>query len=316
MISLDRILKSHKKISPYINHTPLVTSDLLSHNRTVKLKLESLQKTGSFKLRGATNKLLSLTNDEKQKGVIAVSTGNHGKGVAFASSKLGIKSTIYMSKMVPQYRKEAIEALGANVEIYGSNSDEADMYAREISNKNNIPFIHPFDDEDVIAGQGTVGIEMLNDFPEVDTVIIPTSGGGLIGGIALALKLQKPDIKVIAVSMERGPSMYESLKHGKPVDVEELETLADCLGGSIGLENKYTFDIAQKTIDDFILVSEEKIAEGIRLNFHEHRLVTEGAAATSVIVAKDNLSKHLGKNIICLICGGNIDTELFSKLIL
>ena len=124
MISLDRILESHKKILPYINHTPLVTSDLLSQNRTVKLKLESLQKTGSFKLRGATNKLLSLTNDEKQKGVIAVSTGNHGKGVAFASSKLGIKSTIYMSKMVPQYRKEAIEALGANVEIYGSNSDE------------------------------------------------------------------------------------------------------------------------------------------------------------------------------------------------
>ncbi len=315
MISLDRIIDSHKKISPYINYTPLIKSEFLSKNRTVKLKLESLQKTGSFKLRGATNKLLSLNEDQKQRGVIAVSTGNHGKGVAFASSLLGIKSTIYMSKMVPQYRKEAIEALGAKVEIYGSNSDEADLYAREISQKENIPLIHPFDDEDVIAGQGTVGLEMLKDFPEVDTVIIPTSGGGLIGGIALALKLQKPEIKVIAVSMERGPSMYESLKHGKPVDVEELETLADCLGGSIGLENKYTFDIVKETIDDFVLVSEEKIAEGIRLNFQEHRLVTEGAAATSVIVAKDNLSKHLGKNIICLICGGNIDFHLFSKII-
>ena len=315
MISLDRILESHKKILPYINHTPLVTSDLLSQNRTVKLKLESLQKTGSFKLRGATNKLLSLTNDEKQKGVIAVSTGNHGKGVAFASSKLGIKSTIYMSKMVPQYRKEAIEALGANVEIYGSNSDEADIYAREISNKNNIPFIHPFDDEDVIAGQGTVGIEMLNDFPEVDTVIIPTSGGGLIGGIALALKLQKPDIKVIAVSMERGPSMYESLKKGEPVDVDEIETLADCLGGSIGLDNKYTFNIVKEYVDDFVLVSEEKIAEGIRMNFMEHKIVTEGAAATSVMVVKDKLTSYLGKNIICLICGGNIDSELFNKVL-
>ena len=315
MISLDRILESHKKISPYINHTPLIHSDFLSKNRTVKLKLESLQKTGSFKLRGATNKLLALSDKEKKRGVIAVSTGNHGKGVAFASSLLGIKSTIYMSTMVPQYRKEAIEALGANVEIYGSNSDEADLYAREISKKENIPLIHPFDDEDVIAGQGTVGLEMLKDFPEVDTVIIPTSGGGLIGGIALALKLQNPDIKVIAVSMERGPSMYESLKKGKPVDVEELETLADCLGGSIGLENKFTFDIVKNSIDDFVLISEEKIAEGIKLNFTEHRLVTEGAAATSVMVAKDNLSPHLGKNIICLICGGNIDYKLFSEII-
>ena len=315
MISLDRILESYKKISPYINHTPLIHSDFLSKNRIVKLKLESLQKTGSFKLRGATNKLLALSDEQKKNGVIAVSTGNHGKGVAFASSLLGIKSTIYMSTMVPKYRKEAIEALGANVKIYGSNSDEADLHAREISKKENIPLIHPFDDEDVIAGQGTVGIEMLMDFPEVDTVIIPTSGGGLIGGIALALKLQKPDIKVIAVSMERGPSMYESLKQGKPVDVEELETLADCLGGSIGLENKFTFDIVKNSVDDFVLVSEEKIAEGIRLNFNEHRLVTEGAAATSVMVAKDNLSRYLGRNVICLICGGNIDYKLFSEII-
>ena len=315
MISLNRILESHKRISPYINHTPLIHSDFLSKNRTVKLKLESLQKTGSFKLRGATNKLLALSDEQKKKGVIAVSTGNHGKGVAFASSVLGIQSTIFMSTMVPKYRKEAIEALGANVEIYGSNSDEADLHARKISTKENIPLIHPFDDEDVIAGQGTVGLEMLMDFPEVDTVIIPTSGGGLVGGIALALKLQKPDIKVIAVSMERGPSMYESLKQGKPIDVEELETLADCLGGSIGQENKFTFDIVKKLVDDFVLISEEKIAEGIRLNFTEHRLVTEGAAATSIMVAKDNLSSHLGKNIICLICGGNIEKNLFKKII-
>ena len=315
MISLDRIIEAHKKIAPYVNYTPLIYSNFLSQNRTVKLKLESLQITGSFKLRGAMNKLLSLSEEQKTRGVIAVSTGNHGKGVAYASSLLGIKSTIYMSSMVPQYRKEAIESLGAKVEIIGSNSDEADLHAREVSKKENIILIHPFDDEDIIAGQGTVGLEMLKEFPEVDTVIIPTSGGGLIGGIALALKLQKPSVKVIAVSMERGPSMYESLKHGKPVDVEELETLADCLGGSIGLDNQYTFNIAKEIIDDFVLVDEDKIAEGIRLNFLEHRLVTEGAAATSVMVAKDNLSSHLGKNIICLICGGNIESKLFTKMI-
>ena len=315
MISLDRIIEAHKKIAPYVNYTPLIYSNFLSQNRTVKLKLESLQITGSFKLRGAMNKLLSLSEEQKTRGVIAVSTGNHGKGVAYASSLLGIKSTIYMSSMVPQYRKEAIESLGAKVEIIGSNSDEADLHAREVSKKENIILIHPFDDEDIIAGQGTVGLEMLKEFPEVDTVIIPTSGGGLIGGIALALKLQKPSVKVIAVSMERGPSMYESLKHGKPVDVEELETLADCLGGSIGLDNKYTFNIAKEIIDDFVLVDEDKIAEGIRLNFLEHRLVTEGAAATSVMVVKDHLSSHLGKNIICLICGGNIESKLFTKII-
>jgi len=315
MISLDRIIEAHKKIAPYVNYTPLIYSNFLSQNRTVKLKLESLQITGSFKLRGAMNKLLSLSEEQKTRGVIAVSTGNHGKGVAYASSLLGIKSTIYMSSMVPQYRKEAIESLGAKVEIIGSNSDEADLHAREVSKKENIILIHPFDDEDIIAGQGTVGLEMLKEFPEVDTVIIPTSGGGLIGGIALALKLQKPSVKVIAVSMERGPSMYESLKHGKPVDVEELETLADCLGGSIGLDNQYTFNIAKEIIDDFVLVDEDKIAEGIRLNFLEHRLVTEGAAATSVMVVKNHLSSHLGKNIICLICGGNIESKLFTKII-
>ena len=315
MISLDRIVKAHQKISPYINHTPLIHSEFLSKNRSVKLKLESLQKTGSFKLRGALNKLLSLSDKQKNKGVIAVSTGNHGKGVAYASSLLGINSTIYMSSMVPTYRKEAIESLGARVEIVGTNSDEADLFARNISEKENITLVHPFDDEDIISGQGTVGLEMLLDFPEVDTVIIPSSGGGLIGGIALAIKLQKPNVKVIGVSMKRGPSMYESLKVGKPVDVEELETLAGCLGGSIGLNNKYTFKIVKDTIDDFVLVDEDKIAEGIKLNYFEHRLVTEGAAATSVMVAKDNLSAHLGKNIICLICGGNIESKLFAKII-
>ena len=315
MITLQKIQEAQKRIAPFINYTPLIHSKHLSKNSTVKLKLESLQITGSFKLRGAINKLLSLNKDQKQKGVIAVSTGNHGKGVAYAANILGIKSTIFMSSMVPLFRKKAIEALGAKVEIVGNNSDEADQYAKELAKKENITLIHPFDDEEIIAGQGTVGLEMLETFPDVDTVVVPTSGGGLSGGIALAIKLQKPGVKIIAASMKRGPSMYESLKLGKPVDVEELETLADCLGGSIGIDNKHTFKIAQETIDDFVLVDEDKIAEGIKLNFVEHKLVTEGAAATAVMVVKDNMSQHLGKNIICLICGGNIDSKLFTKII-
>ena len=315
MLNLDDFKKAHESISPYINYTPLIHSLALSKNLEVYLKLECLQVTGSFKLRGATNKLLNLTNEQKNKGVIAVSTGNHGKGVAHAAKQIGIKSTIFMSSMVPEHRKKAIESLGAKVEIIGNNSDEADLYAREFAKKNNITLVHPFDDLDVIAGQGTVGLEMLEVMPDIDSVIIPTSGGGLVGGIALAIKLQKPNVKVIATSMKRGPSMYESLKAGKPVDVKEEETLADCLGGSIGLENQYTFGICKDVIDDFILIDEPKIAEGIKFNFEKHKLVTEGAAATSIMAVKDQLSSHFGKNTICLLCGGNIDSELFGKII-
>ena len=304
-----------KKILPFVNYTPLVHSEYLSNFSNVKLKLENFQITGSFKFRGALNKLLSLSKSEKEKGVIAVSTGNHGKGVAYASKVLGIKSTIYMSSMVPQYRRKAIENLGAKVEIVGQNSDEADLFAKNLAKEKNISLIHPFDDEDIIIGQGTVGLEMLEQFPEADTIIIPTSGGGLVSGIAQAIKLQKPKIKIISVSMERGPSMYDSLKKGVPVDVEELETLADCLGGSIGLDNKFTFNIVKEYVDDFVLVSEEKIAEGIKINFLEHKIVSEGAAATSIMVVKEKLSSHIGKNIICLICGGNIDAQLFNKVL-
>jgi len=195
LINLEKIKRAHEAISPYINRTPLVVSNYLSKNRIVKLKLESLQITNSFKLLGATNKLLSLDEEQKQKGVIAVSTGNHGKGVAYAASVLGIKSTIYMSSMVPQYRKEAIEALGAKVEIIGNNSDEADLYAKKLSKEQNITLVHPFDDEDVIAGQGTVGLEMLEDFPDVDTVIIPTSGGGLIVKKVLNVSVKRSKLK-------------------------------------------------------------------------------------------------------------------------
>ena len=316
MIKLSDIRQAHKKILPYILKTPQIQSIPLSiQNKNVFLKLESMQITGSFKLRGAINKLLSLNYEKKIKGVVAVSTGNHGKGVAYAAKKLGIKSKIFMSNLVPLHRKKAIESFGAQIVITGKNSDEADYEAREYAKKNDVCLIHPFDDEQIIAGQGTIGLEMFENLPSLDTVIVPTSGGGLIGGIAIALKEQKPTIKVIAVSMKRGPSMYESLKAGKPVDVIEEETLADCLGGSIGLNNKYTFNFAKKTIDDFVLIDEDKIAKGIKYNFENHKIITEGAAATSVMVVRDRLSKHIGKNVVCLICGGNIDSELFAKII-
>ena len=316
MVSFEDIKKAHNSISSYIYKTPQICSSALStDNQKIYLKLESMQITGSFKLRGPINKLLSLTEEQKKRGIVAVSTGNHGKGVAYAAQQLGIKSKIFMSTLVSSHRCNAIESLGALVEIVGANSDEADQYAKDYALKNEVELIHPFDDLKIIAGQGTIGLEMLDSMPFVDTVIVPTSGGGLIGGIALAIKTHKPNVKIIAVSMKRGASLYESLKAGKPVDVVEEETLADCLGGSIGLENKYTFQMAQNLVDDFILIDEDKIAEGIRFNFESHRLVTEGAAATSIMVVKDKLSKLIGKNVICLICGGNIDPALLAKIV-
>ena len=240
MIPLEDIKKAHNNISSYIYKTPQIYSKVLStYNQKIYLKLESMQITGSFKLRGAMNKLLSLSEEKKKKGVIAVSTGNHGKGVAYAAKLLGIKSKIFMSSLVPRHRCDAIKSLGALVEVVGTNSDEADLYAKDYALKNSLEFIHPFDDLEIIAGQGTIGLEMLESMPSVDTVIVPTSGGGLIGGIALAIKAQKPNVNIIAVSMKRGASMHESLKAGKPVDVVEEKTLADCLGGNIGLENTY-----------------------------------------------------------------------------
>ena len=313
MVNIKLIKEAHKNLSGLVEKTPLIRSYALSNlrNNNTYLKLESLQETGSFKLRGSTNKLLNLSKKDRERGVVAISTGNHGKGVAYAANKLGIKATIFMSKLVPKDRLEAIKKLGATVKIIGNTSDEAEVEAKNYVNKTQKIMVHPFDDPHVIAGQGTIGIEMLEQFPDLDTVVVPTSGGGLIGGIAIAIKYYKPKTKVIAVSMKNGASMYQSLKKGYPIDVIERKTLADSLGGSIGLNNKYTFNILQNYIDDFVIINEKQIASGIKYNFQEHKLVTEGAAATGIVLIRDKLSKYLGKNIICLVCGGNINSQTF-----
>ena len=317
MVNINLIKKAKKKLSGLIEKTPGIKSHSLREivNGEVYLKLESLQQTGSFKLRGSTNKLLNLSNNEKKIGVVAISTGNHGKGVAHAAKNLGIKATIFMSKMVAKDRLNAIKNLGATVKVVGNTSDESEIEANNYVKKTKKIMVHPFDDPFVIAGQGTIGLEMLEQFPKLDTVVVPTSGGGLIGGIAIAIKSIKPKVKVIAVSMKDGASMYNSLKKGWPVDVDEKKTLADSLGGSIGINNKYTFKIVQKYVDDFVVINEKQIASGIKFNFENHKLVTEGAAATGIVVIRDKLSKHLGKNIMCLICGANINPETFIRTI-
>jgi len=295
----------------------LIPSHQLSRytGSNVHLKLENMQKTGSFKVRGAANKLLSLSEEERHRGVIAFSTGNHGRAVAYVARQLGINAVICLSKRVPQYRVNAMKQLGAEVVQYGKSQDEAYKHALSLQKKRGLTMINPFDDPFIIAGQGTIGLEILEDLPSVDTVIVPVSGGGLIAGIALAVKSADPTIRVIGVSMDCAPAMYQSLKAGKPVEVEEKDSLADALLGGISLDNQYSFRMVQECVDDLILVSEEEIAEGMFFVFDRHHLVTEGAAVVGIsAILSDKLSGSKGNNVVVLLSGGNVDIQLLTGI--
>ncbi len=247
-ITQGTIWRARQAIAPFIRRTPLVRSEALSARlgRNVHLKLETLQTTGAFKLRGATNRILQLSDAERERGVVAVSTGNHARAVAHAARVQEVSAVVCMSPLVPRNKVEAVQALGAEVQIVGRNQDEAEVVARQLAAERGLTFVSPFDDPFVIAGQGTIGLELLEDLPALDCVLVPLSGGGLIGGIALALKCADPEIRVIGVSMERGPAMALSLAAGRPVAVEEEASLADSLGGGIGLDNRYTFALVQR----------------------------------------------------------------------
>ena len=260
------IYQAKKRISPYVTHTPLVRAHALSDlcEAEILCKLETMQPTGAFKLRGATNAILRLNEDQRKRGVVAVSTGNHGRGVAYAAREQGVRAVICLSSLVPENKVEAIKSLGADVRIVGNSQDEAEIEANRLTEGEGLIPISPFDHPDVISGQGTIGLELLEDFPELNCVVVPLSGGGLIGGIALALKAASPKIHVVGVTMENGPAMVLSLEAGKPVEVEEEESLADSLGGGIGLENHYTFSLVQELVDETLLVSEDEIGKAIK----------------------------------------------------
>jgi threonine dehydratase len=249
---------------------------------SVHLKLESLQKTGSFKVRGAFNKILSLGEEERRRGVITFSTGNHGKAVACAAGESGMQAVVCVSEHVPSYRIQAIASYGAEVVVRGKSQDEAEKHYQRLQKDRKLIPVKPFDDPQIIAGQATIGLEIMEDLPGIDTVLIPLSGGGLLSGVALALKSANPSIRVVAVSIERSPAMQESVKAGKAVVVEERETLADSLLGGIGLDNRYTLPMVGELTDEFIAVSEEEIARGMTYVLKEHGLVLEGAGAVGI----------------------------------
>ena len=310
------IYRARHRLRGHVLHTPLVHSPSLSEHTggNVHLKLECRQTTGSFKLRGATNALLSLDDDARKRGVIAVSTGNHGRALAYAAHRLGVRAVICMSKLVPANKVEAIRALGADVHISGSSQDEAEFEVARLVKDEGLTYLPPFDHADIIAGQGTVGLELLDDLPTLDTVLVPLSGGGLLAGVALALKSASKRIRVIGVTMERGCAMHASLAAGKPVQVEELETLADSLGGGIGLDNRYTFRMAQTLVDDTVLVSEEEIAAAIRHAYATEQIVVEGSGAVGIAALLAGRIAAPGTTAV-LVSGANIDMALHRRIV-
>ena len=280
----------------------------------VLLKSEHMQTTGSFKLRGATNAVLALPAEARARGLITVSSGNHGRALAHAARAEGVRCTICLSTLVPGNKVEAIRALGADVRIVGDLQDAAQEEAERLAREIGLTFVPPFDDPAIIAGQGTIGLEIIEDTPDAEQVVVPLSGGGLAAGVAAAVKALRPATRVIGVSMERGAAMHASLQAGRPVLVEEVATLADALGGGIGLDNRASFAMVRDLLDGTVLLSEAEIAAGIRAADVLENQVLEGAGAVGIgaLLAGKLL---LRGPVVLLLSGGNIDPALHGRII-
>ena len=314
-LTMRDIYSARARIAPIARKTPLVSSPALAEltGSEITLKLENLQETGSFKPRGAANKLLSLNPGARRRGVITVSSGNHGRALAYVAHRLGLRAVVCLSDTVPANKRDAIQKLGAEVVIRGSTYDEAAKEAHRLVEKEGLEMIHPYDDPVIIAGQGTIGLELLEEFPGLDTVVVPLSGGGLLGGIAFALKSADPGIHVVGVMMERGPAMVESLRAGRVVDIVEEPTLADALAGGIK-PNKYTFELIQKTVDETVLVSEQEIAAAMAFALERHHLVVEGGGAVGIAALRAGKLQHLGERVAVVISGANVDMPLLLRI--
>ncbi|MCP4390307.1 MAG: hydroxyectoine utilization dehydratase EutB [Gammaproteobacteria bacterium] len=313
-IGLDDIKAARTRIASHIVPLRITPSVSLSKqfDKEILLAHEYLQTTGAFKLRGAMNSVLQL--EAGTTGVTAVSTGNHGRALAWSARQAGVPCIICMSELVPQNKLEAIRALGAETRIIGKSQDEAEVEAKRLISEQGYTMIPPFEHPHVIAGQGTLGLEMLEQVPDVDTVLVQLSGGGLISGIAVAIKSQKPEVRIVGISMERGCAMYASQQAGKPVDVEELATLADSLGGGIGLDNRLTFGIVRDYVDQLVLLSEDEIANAIRHAYFNEQVILEGGGAVGIGALLAGKVEP-GEKTIVLLSGKNIDMELHRKII-
>jgi threonine dehydratase len=316
--TLHDVYSARARIKPLIVETPLLASAELADRtgaQTVHLKLECLQPTGSFKIRGAANKILSLDAHSKKRGVVTFSTGNHGKAVAYVAAKVGVRAVVCLSEHVPPYRAEAIRKLGAEVSVKGRSQDQAEEnYRQLVASAGYVPVV-PFDDPMIIAGQGTIALDILADLPDADVLLVPLSGGGLLAGIAMAAKSIHPGIHIVGLSIERSPAMLESLKAGGPVQVEEKDTIADSLLGGIGQNNLYTLPLVKKYTDEHILVSEDEIRDGMYHLFDRHRLIIEGAAAVGVGALLNRRIDVKGKSVVAILSGSSVQSQAYVSIV-
>ncbi len=314
-INLNMIQEARTRIKDIVKNTSLITAPKLSaeSDMNVYLKLESLQYSGSFKIRGAANKILSLDPSELKNGVVASSAGNHAQGVALSASKLGIKSTIVMPKIAPLAKVKATKEYGAEVMLHGEIYDDAYELAKAIQVESDATFIHPFNDPMIIAGQGTIGLEILEELENIDAIIVPIGGGGLISGIAIAVKSLKPEIKIIGVQASNAPAMAESFYAKKLTSVDVRKTMAD--GIAVKVPGDVTFEVIKEYVDEIVTVDENEIASAIMFLLEKCKLVSEGAGATPAAAILSGKINMPGKTVVGVLSGGNIDITLVEQIV-
>lgn len=313
MAKLEAFIKAKEKLSKVLLKTSLIHSPIFSKEagNEVYIKPENLQKTGSFKIRGAYNKITNLNDEEKKKGVIASSAGNHAQGVAYGAKESGIKAVIVMPKSTPLIKVESTKQYGAEVVLHGDVYDDAFKKAKELEEKEGYIFVHPFDDEDVIHGQGTIALEILEELPETDIILVPIGGGGLISGIACAAKILKPEIKIIGVEPDGAASAYEAIKEDKVIELKEANTIAD--GTAVKKIGNTTFEYIKKYVDEIITVSDYELMESFLLLVEKHKIIAENSGILSLAALKKLKEKN--KKVVSVVSGGNIDVLMISSMI-
>ena len=313
MVTLDKIYHAAFILKEVARKTDLIQAPLLSHDAALYLKTENLQVTGSFKLRGAYYKISQLTEQQKAAGIIACSAGNHAQGVALAATHQGVRSVVCMPDSAPISKVEATKRLGAEVVLTKGAYDDAYEQALRLQKETGATLIHPFDDDEVIAGQGTIGLEILDQLPDVDAIIVPVGGGGLISGVAFAVKQLQPSVKIYGVQAENAPSMFESHREGHQITLGTVKTFAD--GIAVKHPGDTTFSMVEQYVDGIVTVSEDEIAAAILAMIEKQKLIAEGAGAVSVAAAMFGKLPIAGKKAVCLISGGNIDANILSRVI-
>ena len=313
MLTLDRIYHAAYVLQNVIRRTDLIHAPKLNPASNIYLKPENLQLTGSFKIRGSYYKISQLSDEEKAKGVIACSAGNHAQGVALGATKNGLKSIICLPSTAPISKVEATRNYGAEICLVDGVYDDAYQKALELKEEHGYTFVHPFDDVSVIAGQGTIGLELINQLQQIDAVIVPIGGGGLISGVAYAIKSLNPNIKVYGVQSTGAPSMFNSINNRKIERLKYVSTIAD--GIAVKEPGVNTYDICNKYVDDIVTVTDDEVSSAILRLIEQQKLIAEGAGAVSVAAAMFNKVPIEGKNTICLVSGGNIDVNILDRVI-